>query len=200
MRFSSRPPWRAAACAVLLLTSMLPVPAAAQEMPEQQAPDPGLEIAHRFVELFLDQSFKEARKLMDPPMRKAMTPKEARRFAEMIEAQAGKPGAIGEAWLRATTGVYRHFIVPVEYERDDVRFRVVLDEREQVAGFYLVAPDEQTPGQVGGQGTGGEPKATPAEPDAPTASGTQPDEKPASPPPPAGAGPTADDLDDLPLS
>jgi dienelactone hydrolase len=116
------------------------------------AADSAAELATAFGRGFLEGRHEENTKVMSPEMQAAFAPAQAAALLDRLTGDYGAVTRIGEAWLQDTVQHYRRFRLPVDFERQALDLRIVVDDSDRVAGLFLVPriepPQETEPARA----------------------------------------------------
>jgi dienelactone hydrolase len=129
---------------VLILLALLPAVLLAQPMAPPAAKSPTA-VAAELIDHLAKAEFQAAAANFAEAMRAAAPPEKLSEIWTAVQGQLG-------AYKRRTgvrtekQGPYEVALVTAEFERGTVDFKVVVDDAGRVAGFFIVPPQQATPG------------------------------------------------------
>ncbi len=101
--------------------------------------------ALRYAERFMAGDFAGVEQDYTPDMKAAMTAAASADLREKLLAQNGAVMRTGPSWYEDKFQLYVRYRVPLIFEKAALDMRIVFDERERIAGMFLVAHSERPP-------------------------------------------------------
>ncbi len=126
------------------LTALLSTAGVAESLAQAKA---GLEeIARSYVEILFGDDLSALAGFHDAAMKAQMTVPQMEQIRAGLTAQLGGVATLGEPWVEDSGLGYHRLRVPVEFEKDTIDVRVVIDGDMKVAGLFFVPRVERPSG------------------------------------------------------